>query len=87
MGALIAEASQSKPKPQLIVVATDGWTPWGEPVGIPVVACITGRMPTTAPPACEEKVSGLFSGELSSDKIPRWEDQNVQTKRAGFITH
>jgi hypothetical protein len=44
---LIAEASQSKPKPQLIVVATYGWTPWGEPVGIPVVACITGRMPTT----------------------------------------
>jgi hypothetical protein len=28
---LIAEASQSKPKTQLIVVATDGWTPWGEP--------------------------------------------------------
>lgn len=50
MGALIAEASQAKPKPQLIVVATDGWTPWGEPVGIPVVACITGRMPTTDPP-------------------------------------
>jgi formylglycine-generating enzyme required for sulfatase activity len=34
----------------------------------------------------EEKVSGLFSGELSSYKLPRWEDQNVQTKRAGFIT-
>jgi hypothetical protein len=34
----------------------------------------------------EEKVSGLVSGELSSDKIPRWEDQKVQTKRAGFIT-
>ncbi|MEY4177157.1 MAG: hypothetical protein RLY70_731 [Planctomycetota bacterium] len=33
-----------------------------------------------------EKVSGLFSGELSSEKIPRREDPNVQTKRAGFIT-
>ena len=33
-----------------------------------------------------EKVSGLFSGELCSDKMPRWEDQNVQTKRVGFIT-
>ncbi|MEY4179326.1 MAG: hypothetical protein RLY70_2900 [Planctomycetota bacterium] len=35
----------------------------------------------------EEKVSGLFSGELSSDKTPGWEDPNVQTKRGGgFIT-
>jgi hypothetical protein len=34
----------------------------------------------------EEKVSGLFSGELGSDKMPRWEDQDVQTKRVGFIT-
>ena len=34
----------------------------------------------------EEKVSGLFSGELSSVKMPRWEDQNVQTKRVGWIT-
>jgi hypothetical protein len=33
-----------------------------------------------------EKVSGLFSGELCSDKMPRWEGQNVQTKRVGFIT-
>jgi hypothetical protein len=33
-----------------------------------------------------EKVSGLFSGEFSSDKLPRWEDQNVQTEPAGFIT-
>jgi hypothetical protein len=31
-------------------------------------------------------VSGLFSGELSSDKSPRWEDQNVQTKWVEFIT-
>ena len=33
-----------------------------------------------------EKVSGLFSGELSSEKMPRREAPNVQTKRAGFIT-
>jgi hypothetical protein len=31
-------------------------------------------------------VSGLFSGELSSDKTPSWEDQNVQAKRVGFTT-
>jgi hypothetical protein len=34
----------------------------------------------------EENVSGLLSGELSSDKTPSWEDQNVQTKREGWIT-
>ncbi|MEY4179321.1 MAG: hypothetical protein RLY70_2895 [Planctomycetota bacterium] len=33
----------------------------------------------------DEKVSGLFSGELSSDRIPRSEGQNVQTKRVEFI--
>jgi serine/threonine protein kinase len=34
----------------------------------------------------EEKVSGLCSGELSSEKMPSWEDQNVQTKRVGWVT-
>jgi hypothetical protein len=34
----------------------------------------------------EETVSGLFSGELSSEKMPRREDQNVKTKRVGWIT-
>ncbi len=33
-----------------------------------------------------EKVSGLFSGELSADKIPGSEGPNVQTKRVGFNT-
>jgi excisionase family DNA binding protein len=32
------------------------------------------------------KVSGLFCGELSSDRMPRSEGQNVQTKRVEFIT-
>lgn len=40
MRTLIRETAQSKPKPQLIVVCTDGITPWCEPVGIPVVACL-----------------------------------------------
>jgi predicted metal-dependent peptidase len=43
MGALIATAASAKPKPHLIVVATDGWTPWCNPVSVPVVACLTGR--------------------------------------------
>ena len=39
---LIAEAAKLEPRPQLIVVATDGYTAWPrESVGIPVVACLT----------------------------------------------
>jgi len=34
----------------------------------------------------QETVSGLFSEELSSEKMPRREDQNVQMKRVGWIT-
>jgi hypothetical protein len=32
------------------------------------------------------KVSGLFSRELISAKMSSWEDQDVPTQRAGFIT-
>ena len=39
---LIIEAAEIKPRPQLIVIATDGYTSWpSAPVGIPVVACLT----------------------------------------------
>ena len=31
-------------------------------------------------------MSGLFSGELGSEKMQSWEDQNVQMKRVGWIT-
>jgi glycosyltransferase involved in cell wall biosynthesis len=48
--------------------------------------CCARPQPDPEAQSGEEKVSGLFSGELSSDKSPRWEDRNVQTKRAGFIT-
>lgn len=41
MGKLVQHAAERKPRPQLIVVCTDGCTPWCEPVGIPVVACVT----------------------------------------------
>ena len=42
MRPLIEEAAQAKPQPGVIVVCTDGYTPWpSEPVGVPVVACIT----------------------------------------------
>ena len=41
MGKIILQAADAKPAPQLIVVVTDGDTPWCEPISIPVVACIT----------------------------------------------
>lgn len=42
MGALIVEAAAKRPKPHLIVVCTDGETPWPErPVGVPVLVCLT----------------------------------------------
>jgi predicted metal-dependent peptidase len=40
----IAHAAQMRPRPNSIVVITDGYTPWPpERVGIPVVACIVGK--------------------------------------------
>ncbi len=41
MDLAIEAAAAEKPKPQLIIVATDGETRWPDPVGVPVVACIT----------------------------------------------
>lgn len=41
MAALIIEAANGKPRPELIIVATDAETGWPHaPVGIPVVACV-----------------------------------------------
>jgi predicted metal-dependent peptidase len=42
MSKLVVAASELNPKPQLIVVATDGCTDWPRTnVGVPVVACLT----------------------------------------------
>lgn len=42
MGELIKQAAAEKPAPQLILVATDGITPWpAERLPMPVVACLT----------------------------------------------
>lgn len=42
MDRLIVEAAKLTPQPQLIVVATDGYTAWPrQAVGVPVVACLT----------------------------------------------
>ncbi len=44
MAKIIAEALEARPQPQMILVCTDGWTPWPEEnPGIPIVACITRK--------------------------------------------
>ena len=46
MRPLIDEALNASPKPHLILVVTDGGTPWPETSpGVPVVACITRDEP------------------------------------------
>jgi len=58
MGVLIVAAAEQKPKPDLIVVCTDGYTPWpSAPVGVPVVACITREQSQTSVPVWIETVS------------------------------
>ena len=47
MSQLVVEAVNERPKPQMILVCTDGWTPWpsdNEDCGIPIVACITSKL-------------------------------------------
>lgn len=41
MGKIVEEAAALNPKPDLIVVLTDGDTPWCENVGVKTIACIT----------------------------------------------
>lgn len=42
MSALVAEVLNVRPQPQMILVCTDGWTPWPkENPGVPIVACIS----------------------------------------------
>jgi predicted metal-dependent peptidase len=58
MGVLIVAAVQAKPRPDLIVVCTDGYTPWPvAPVGVPVVACVTRECSLANVPAWIETVS------------------------------
>lgn len=49
MGKLIAHAAELRPTPQLILVCTDGETPWGNDPGIPVVACVTRNITSFHP--------------------------------------
>jgi hypothetical protein len=47
MARIVAEALQTRPQPQMILVCSDGWTLWPtEDPGIPIVACITRKRAT-----------------------------------------
>jgi predicted metal-dependent peptidase len=48
----LAVAAELRPRPDLVVVFTDGWTPWPEtpPTGAAVVAAILGRDRSELPP-------------------------------------
>jgi hypothetical protein len=42
MSVIIAEALNDRPQPQMVLVCTDGWTPWpAENPGVPIVACVS----------------------------------------------
>ncbi|MCO6458595.1 MAG: hypothetical protein J5I93_25085 [Pirellulaceae bacterium] len=67
MANIITEAMDDKPKPQLLLVCTDGWTPWTpDPIGIPVVACLTNRLRDI--PECYQPPSWIVPLELKGNR-------------------
>jgi predicted metal-dependent peptidase len=56
MRTLVTAAVEEKPEPDLILLVTDGWTPWPEQTKMPVVACITPGGKTHGIPAHIETV-------------------------------
>lgn len=47
MARIVAEVLQTKPQPQMILICTDGKTPWPKDnPGLPIVACLTNRRAT-----------------------------------------
>jgi predicted metal-dependent peptidase len=68
MAAVIAEALEARPKPQMIILCTDGWTPWPtEDPGIPVIACITRRVSTL--PQMHQPPDWIVTIELTRSPI------------------
>lgn len=57
MDSLLVEAAKFTPRPQLIIVATDGYTPWpAHAIGIPVIACLTQADPAASVPNWMKKI-------------------------------
>ena len=45
MAKIVAEALEERPRPQMVLVCTDGWTPWPkEDCGVPIIACLSNRV-------------------------------------------
>lgn len=67
MAKAVDEALELRPPPQVILVVTDGMTPWGEDPGVDVVAVLLAR-PSTPPPewvTCVDFTMGSTSPVLS----------------------
>ena len=47
MAKIVAEVLQTRPQPQMILICTDGHTPWPlQNPGLPIVACLSNRRAT-----------------------------------------
>ena len=68
MAEIVEQVLEDKPRPQLILVITDGWTPWPESdPGIPVVACVTGSAASL--PAEYQPPGWIKTLELNGDRL------------------
>ncbi len=63
MARIVAEVLQTRPQPQMILICTDGQTPWPEQdPGLPIVACLTN--PRATLPECYQPPSWIPIVEL-----------------------
>lgn len=69
MARIVAEVLQSRPQPQMILICTDGHTPWPEQdPGIPIVACLTNpraTLPDYYQPPSWISIVELCKGDLT----------------------
>ncbi|MDA1051513.1 MAG: VWA-like domain-containing protein [Planctomycetota bacterium] len=69
MAAIVAEVLQTRPQPQMILICTDGHTPWPtQDPGIPVVACLTyprATLPEFYQPPTWIPIVELCKGDLT----------------------
>lgn len=67
MARIIAEVMDDKPAPQMVLVCTDGWTPWpAEPIGVPLVACLSNRLSEI--PECYQPPGWIVTLELKGTR-------------------
>jgi len=59
MGLLVKGAAKLTPRPDLIIVCSDGYTPWCSDVGIPTVAALTRKTQHSVP----DWIQAIYMGE------------------------